>query len=149
MENALQIAIGFLFTLVTGFAVAPFLKKLRRHIDVPAVSADPESEAAWRKLRELPKLSGTWIGIFERLIFFSALVIGSWETIGIWIAFKAAARWKARNHVGHIPGTVNGVDPPQWDCARRVWATQEYMTFIVGTAANLLLASTGAAIARL
>jgi hypothetical protein len=74
---------------------------------------------------------------------FWALAEHSWEAVGIWVVFKVAAKWEARNHLAYVPDTVEGVSDLEWAAARRVWAAREYATFVVGTAANLVLAAAG------
>ena len=138
---------GLLFTSIAGyFAVPPFLKWIRGELPLPSLSSDDAIEEAWRALTKHPKASGDLVGIFERIVFFWALYAGepSWEAVGIWIAFKVAAKWEARNHLAYVPQSVDGVPELEWAAARRVWAAREYATFVVGTAANLLLAGASA-----
>ena len=152
MDNVLQLGLAFAFTVIAGTSVAPFLRWLRKKINVPTISSDKELEGAWKELRRHPEPSGTWVGIFERILFFMFLYLDNWAAIGIWMAFKVAAKWEARNHIGYLPDSPdmsNTVPPMKWARARRVWAAQEYATFVVGTAWNLLFAWVGVLFARL
>lgn len=135
---------GLLITSVVGyFAVAPFLKWMRSKFPLPSLSTNPAMEDAWKALATHPKASGDWVGIFERIVFFWAISATptAWEAVGIWIAFKVAAKWEARNHLAYVPQVIEGVPELEWAAARRIWAAREYATFVVGTAANLLLAA--------
>jgi hypothetical protein len=146
-----QLTIGFLFTMLVGFLVKPFLKCLRANMKVPDISDNRDLQESWLKLQVHPDVSGTAIGVFERIIFFWALYVASWEAVGIWLVFKVASKWEAWNHMGYVPDDPDRektVPPLRWAYARRVWAAQGYATFVVGTAANLLLAAVGVFIAK-
>lgn len=151
MEHWLQNTLGFVFTFVAGFSVRPFLRWIRALIPVPEISPDPFLVEWWGKLRAHPKWSGIWVGILERIVFFWALLLEKrWEAVGVWVAFKVAAKWEAWNHMGYVPDKPDdkgSVPSMVWAHARRVWAAQGYATFVVGTAANLLLAEIGVLIA--
>jgi len=140
---------GFLLTSLVGyFAVAPFLDWIRGRLPLPSLPSSNTIEIAWKALTHHPKASGDWVGIAERIVLFWALSETSWEAVGIWIVFKVAAKWEARNHLAYVPEKVSGVPDLEWAAARRVWAAREYATFVVGTAANLLLAAGGVWIGR-
>ena len=140
---------GFLLTSVVGyFGVPRFLEWIRERLRPPDLASRDAINTAWSALTQHPKASGDWVGICERVIFFWALYDTRWEAVGIWIAFKVAAKWEARNHLAYVPEVVEGVPPLDWAAARRIWAAREYATFVVGTAANLLLAAAGVLIGR-
>ena len=146
----MAIVAGFLFTFVLGFVVAPLLGVLRKAMNVPSI-ATGQLETWWQELRAHPEPSGTWVGILERFVLFWALYGPTWEAVGIWFVFKVAAKWEARNHIAFLPeypDENHSVPPLQWARARRIWAAQEYATFVVGTGANLLLAAAGVFIAK-
>jgi hypothetical protein len=144
---------GFTFTFFAGFLVKPIVDRLRRAITVPEISDDPELKYWWGELRKQPDISGTVIGIVERIIFFVAFYSSdkSWEAIGVWLAFKVAAKWQAWNIMGYIPDEPDRsttVQPLRWAYARRMWAAQGYATFVVGTAISIFLAAIGAFVAK-
>ncbi|MDY6947411.1 MAG: hypothetical protein SXG53_17010 [Pseudomonadota bacterium] len=140
---------GLLLISVVGYlTVAPFLERIRGQMPLPSLSRSVLIEAAWSALTSHPKASGDWVGIFERIVLFWALYESSWEAVGIWIVFKVAAKWEARSHLAHMPESIKDVPELEWAAARRVWAAREYVTFVVGTACNLLLAAAGVWIAR-
>ena len=151
MQHVAMIALGLAFTLLAGLGVKPFLKWLREEIPVPTISDDDDLNRLWREVQKHPEASGTWVGVFERIVLFWAVWAGSWEAVGIWLAFKLAAKWEAWNQMGFVPDNPTfepSVAPLRWAAARRVWAAQGYATFVVGTATNLLLAATGASITK-
>ncbi len=128
-----------------------FVKFLREQIRVPPISDDPLTQTRWEKLTEKSDKSGMWVGYLERIIFFSALLLGATQAreavagIGVWLAFKVAAKWESWNHMAHVPETINGVDDLHLAYARRIWAAHGYATFVMGTGANFVIAAVGAA----
>jgi hypothetical protein len=147
--------IGFLLTMALGGCVKPFIEWLRKkEITVPPISDDPTAPAqrAWKELIDRRDEGGKWIGRLERIIFFVALYLGresAVPAIGLWLAFKVAAKWEAWNHMGYVPDASDvNVDPLKYALARRIWAAQGYATFVMGTGASLIIAAIGAAVAR-
>jgi len=150
MNDAISELTGLLVTMVGGLCVKPLLEVLREKIKVPEISDVAETQAAWEKLISHPDASGRWVGTLERLVFFAALHLQPREAaaaIGVWLAFKVAAKWEAWNHMAHVPERIRGVPPLRLAVARRIWAAQGYATLVVGTSANFLLAACGAALA--
>jgi hypothetical protein len=90
---------------------------------------------------------GEWIGPFECVIFFAALVIQRWEIAGAWMAFKVASKWESWKNVVAVPEYLPRADPLDYLLARKRYGTLGYVTFLVGTALNAVLASVGAFIA--
>jgi hypothetical protein len=140
---------GLLTTSLLGFAVKPFLRWIRSRIPIPDISEAISVNAEWKDVYSHPDESGFWIGIAERVVMFAALFLSSWEFLGIWVGFKVASKWEAWNHMGYVPDVPDeSVTPLRWARARRIWAAQGYATFVVGTAANGIVAALGAAIAK-
>jgi hypothetical protein len=139
---------GFLGTMLIGGCATPsFLAFLRRQIPVPAISDDPAVHEEWKKLIKHPDESGKWIGHLERMIFFFALFIDAKDAaaaIGVWLAFKVAAKWEAWNHMAYVPDRVKDVPPLRLASARRIWAAHGYATFVMGTGANFFFGAAGA-----
>jgi hypothetical protein len=140
-------AIWAVFLLVTmslgQVGVRRLLDRIRGQIFLPPISDDPAIQTRWAWVIEHPNPSGNWIGAFERVVLFGALAAGSWEAVGVWFGFKVASKWEAWSHMGFVPEEIKDVDPLRFATARRVWAAQGYATFVVGTAANLILAWLG------
>ena len=51
-------------------------------------------------------LSGV-VGMVERLLYTSALVVGAKEWIGVWLAIKVVARWQTSEDAKKMPGSDN------------------------------------------
>jgi hypothetical protein len=145
-----MISIGLSVTLLVGLAVKPFLRFIRQRIPIPDISTNVQVNSEWKDVYAHPDESGFWVGQFERLVLYFALLGSSWELVGIWVGFKVASKWEAWNHMGYVPERPadDEVSPLAWAKARRIWAAQGYATFIVGTATNGLLAAFGVALAR-
>lgn len=85
-------------------AVKHLLAGLRGKIVVPKISDnDAELNKLWVQLQAHPNASGTWVGHFERVVLFGAVLVGSWEAVSVWLAFKLAAKWEAWNYMGYVP----------------------------------------------
>jgi hypothetical protein len=153
MSNVLFDAAGFLFTMLIGALVTPrFIRFLRKQIPVPTISEIQPTQAAWIELTTRGDVSGKWIGHLERILLFFALFLDAEEAataIGVWLAFKVAAKWEAWNHMGYVPDApAVGVDPLRFALARRIWAAQGYGTFVMGTGLNFIIAAVGVALAH-
>lgn len=156
--NILSETLGLMFTIVAGFGVRPLLAVLRWRIPIPRISSDEVIQKLWKDLYRHPDRSGNWVGQFERVLLFFALIGPTWEVVGIWLVFKLGAKWEAWNHMGFVPDDPNRRDHEgkilgeeihllAWARARRIWAAQGYSTFVVGTAMNLFIAAIGVFIA--
>lgn len=153
-------AVGLAFTLLFGLSVKPLLRCMRGCFKIPRISRDPKIERLWKRLYEHPDPSGDWVGWVERIYFFFAVGFGSWEAVGVWLAFKLGSKWEAWNQMGYVPEDPNGygpsvaspsvdpVTPLRWARARRIWAAMGYGTFVVGTAANLFISAVGVLISH-
>jgi hypothetical protein len=123
---------------------------------VPSISDDPTIQAAWARLIERRDEAGMWVGYLERIVFFSALLLGAREVkegvaaIGVWLAFKVAAKWESWNHMAYVPESVDGVDDRlRYALGRRIWAAHGYATFVMGTGMNFVVAAACAALTYL
>ncbi len=77
---------------------------------------------------------GSWqvkmLGCVEQILYITALLIGQWQLIGVWLAMKVAGKWKA------------------WDVEfKKAEGTKEYgevlYGYLVGIGVSLLIASSG------
>jgi hypothetical protein len=152
MISAITVVLGgLLVTMWVGLFVKPFIEHLRLEIPIPSISDDLETEAKWQRLVGKGDKSGMWVGRLERLILFGALLLGAKEAasvIGVWLAFKLAAKWEAWNHMSHVPDSIKDVDDLRYAYARRIWAAHGYGTLVLGTGANFLAAGVGAVLTR-
>ena len=114
------------------------------HVKARAPLPPPSSELAekWKELTTDPTSdkSGSVLGDLERFLFFIAFWLVSWEVIAAWLAFKVAAKWEAWSTTGALPQSLPNADPLGYLIARRRWASQRLMSFLVGTLANVLAA---------
>jgi hypothetical protein len=142
----------FLIMMVAGaLGVKQLVIWLRKQIEVPSISNIPEIQSGWNDLISREDKGGQWIGHIERLALFAVMFFAPSDApaaVGVWLAFKVAAKWEAWHHMGHIPDEIKDVDPLRLAFARRIWAAQGYATFVVGTSVSVLLAVGGAALAR-
>jgi hypothetical protein len=95
------------------------------------------------QLRHQIKEPGFLLGVFERILFFSAIWLHSLEVVGGWLAFKVASKWAIYEHIIAFPQSLVGVNDVDYLIARRQWAAQRLMRFLIGTIANVLLAFSG------
>ena len=80
------------------------------------------------------------LGWLERSMFLSALSADAALLIGAWLAFKVASKWQAWSGVISVPNSIEGLDPMDYLLARRSWGSHLLVTFLVGTAYNILVA---------
>ena len=140
--------LGLGLTWFAGFAVGELVKRVKDNIPVP-----PPSEAlreSWRHLTGDPKSdkSGAWLGDMERVLFFLSFWFSAQEVVAAWLAFKVAAKWEAWSNVGALPPSLTGTEELPYLIARRRWASQRLMSFLVGALANVLVAFASAAAAK-
>ena len=141
--------VGFLFTMVAGqLIVSRVLRYMRRTNPIPSISPDPQIQGQWEELIRHPDANGNWVGNCERIVFFVVLFLGEWQAVGVWLAFKVAAKWEAWSHMAFVPDDFAKADPVLYAIARRRWAAQGYGTFVVGTVLNGILAGAGVLIAK-
>jgi hypothetical protein len=142
---------GLLVTALLGLSVSPFLGHIRDRIYIPPISEDASVQHRWHQLVTHPKTSGQWVGWLERLVMYGAMYLEPKDAaaaIGVWLAFKLAAKWEAWSNIALVPDSLSdvGVDPLRYAIARRMWAAQGYATLVLGTGANFLIALFGTAV---
>lgn len=78
---------------------------------------------------------GNVLGYLECALFFGSLVwAGGVALIAAWLVFKTVAKWKTWDSVGKVPLTE---------------IQMRYRVFVIGTAANIVAALAGVAVAHL
>lgn len=132
-----QFAVGFAATLVFGFGAKPIQSLAKRRM-----SLRPPNERLKQQWELLASANegGALLGWLERFIFFGALWADASLLIGAWLAFKVASKWQAWSSVISVPSSIEGLDPMDYLLARRSWGSHLLMTFLVGTAYNILVA---------
>lgn len=142
---------GLVVTAVLGLSVSLFLKYIRDKIQIPSISDDVGVQHKWHQLVTHPTTSGQWVGWLERLVMYGAMYLEPKDAaaaIGVWLAFKLAAKWEAWSNMALVPDSLAdvAVDALRYAIARRMWAAQGYATLVLGTGANFLIALLGTAV---
>lgn len=86
------------------------------------------------------KKGGKWIGILERYLFLGAFWLSQPIVIGVWLAFKLGTKWETWKDVTQVPGSIEDVDEISYLRSRSKWGSWLLNRFLIGTAANLLIA---------
>lgn len=131
-----QFAVGFAVTLALGFGARPLQSLAKR-----GMSLRPPNERLKQQWELLANANegGALLGWLERFIFFGALSANASLLIGAWLAFKVASKWQAWSGVISVPNSIEGLDPMDYLLASRSWGSHLLMTFLVGTAYNVLV----------
>jgi len=85
-----RIILGFVFSVVVGhFLLWLLIEK------VLWPCAEKKQTLAEKRKPIRQKVHLSWlVGVVERLLYTSALIIGAWQWVGIWLALKVIARWQ-------------------------------------------------------
>jgi hypothetical protein len=86
--NWWQIPVGYLVSVVGGAGTIHLILRIpwKRFYDKTPGKSQP------------PAFSLTMmVGCLERFLYTSAICIGAWEWIGIWVAVKVAVRWRGKS----------------------------------------------------
>jgi hypothetical protein len=95
---------------------------------------------------------GRVIGYLERVLFFVALyAMGRYgvAAIGALLTFKLGAKWQVRSHMNEFPSTLGGAEPMEYLIARSRLGSRIFVTFVVGSFANVVIALAGVGAAQL
>ena len=132
--------VGLGLSLLARFPVSLLIRRVKDGI--PPISPSLEMKEKWAALTADPESdkSGRVLGDLERALFFLAFWYTSWELVAAWLAFKVAAKWEAWSTTGALPEALPNTDPLSYLIARRAWASQRLMAFLIGTLANVLVA---------
>jgi len=99
----LRYALGYaVAAFVAHFVVGPVVNRLWK-----LTEADFQKKGITVKLPNRPNSTvAFWHGVAERTIYATCVVLGKWEGIAVWLAFKAVIRWKMSEDEDprHIPG---------------------------------------------
>jgi hypothetical protein len=60
-------------------------------------------EAYKDRLGQYPVHFSWLVGIVERALYTTALAIGAWQFVGVWLAIKVAARWRNPDDQKGVP----------------------------------------------
>jgi hypothetical protein len=143
----LHIIVGLLITVALGLLVPHVLAYAGKSISLdPPSGASDEQKREWKKLMKGNE-SGAVLGFLERLIFFAAFFAQAHIAVAAWLAFKVASKWNAWENVIAIPDKLEGIENLSFLVARRNWGSHVLMTFLIGTACNILAGLLGASVA--
>lgn len=147
-QASIGITVGLVIALLLGKFVGPLLERVENKSKPP----DPvvASKDIWDVVLGRAG-SGPILGAIEQSIFFIAFWSDGWPLLASWLAFKVASKWQSWTHVAQLPAP-----PPPEDTAavkeyvilRHTWVARRYMTFMIGTGANIVLAAFGVAIGK-
>ena len=138
--------IGFAVTVLPGFGVGHLVRYVGNSLG-PLEPPSEELRPQWIKLTSR-NMGGWWIGFLERPMFFAAFFIeNGWPVFSTWIVMKTAFCWQSTNFSAFPPslGTKKEAD---YLVAKHQLGNHRVATVLVGTAANILLALIGVAVAN-
>jgi len=126
--NPWSVALGIIVTGVLSYYAVPLVVKY--------VEDRVREQMRDRNETVGPRLvGGDVLGYLECALFFGSLVwAGGVALIAAWLVFKTAAKWKTWDSVGKVPLTE---------------IQMRYRVFVIGTAANIVAALAGVAVAHL
>jgi len=139
----LQFLVAIIIVLLLELPIASILDSISHHIEIdPPAGIDPER---WTDLIRIPgRHGGRWIGITERLLFFTALWVGAPILVGAWLAFKVASKWESWTNLTRVPPQLKDAKSDlDYFIARTRWSSRTMQRFLVGTGLNLLSAFIG------
>ena len=147
-QTSVGIAVGLVIAISLGRLVGPLLGKVEDDTKPPELVVAPKK--VWDVILARGG-SGPILGAIEQAIFFIAFWVEGWALLASWLAFKVASKWQSWTHVAQLPAPP----PPdqiealnEYVILRHNWVARRYMTFVIGTGANILLAALGALIGR-
>src|SRR6266853_2258483 len=142
----IALVVGLAITVALGFGVGPLIRRVQRSLTKP----EPPSSALitqWDKLMNM-NTGGAWIGRLEGLIFFASLWVASWwPMMSSWLVFKLAVYWQSSDYAAFPSRTPNEKEA-DYIVAKRQLGSHHVATLLVGTAANIVTALIGVAVAN-
>jgi hypothetical protein len=145
VETFWEVVLGLVTVLVFGLKVKPLVDQAK--VIAPLIPPNDATKDKWASLTEGDE-GGSVLGPLERILYFGALWIDAPELIATWLAFKVASKWNVWINVIAVPKTLPNVDDLDLLIARRRWGSNVLMTFLIGTASNLVVGFAGVAIGR-
>ena len=89
------------------------------------------------------------IGILEVSIFYASLLLGVWEIIGVWLAFKAASKWAAWQHIMRLPESLEELENISYLQYRYARSSSLLSSFLIGTLSGVGAAFIGILVKRI
>ena len=137
---------GLAVTALLSFGVKPLVRYAVGSIDkdLPSTTA-AQQKKQWLELVK-GDAGGKVLGWLERLMFFGAFAANMPLGIGAWLAFKVASKWNVWENVILLPTEIEGVEKLGFLIARRRWGSAILMSFLIGTAYNIIAGFIGGTI---
>ncbi len=146
MSTVWPLICGLAVTVLLGFGVRPLLDAAVKSTPLlPPGEASEKRKAQWLELMKGTE-GGVTLGWLERFIFFAAFVSKAEIAVAAWLAFKVASKWNAWTNVIAVPDKIVDLDDLDFLIARRRWGSHVLMTFLIGTAYNIIAGMLGAAV---
>ena len=79
------------------------------------------------------------LGVLETLLFFGSIWAGKYELAAGWLVFKVGTKWSAWQHIVGVPKGPEDDSARAWK-VRNAWASIVVSRYLVGTAANAVIA---------
>ncbi len=141
-----------LATLILGaLSVRPILESLEMRMvhpwgcTIPAPSWMEQGfwDAVWKR-----QGGGGYLGFIEQIIFFASFWTDGWPLLAAWLAFKVACQWESWKHSDGLIDLAKKQTYKTGDekqnaidlLAIQRWVSVRYMSFLVGTGANIVIA---------
>ncbi len=114
---------------------------------IPKPSFAP-TQAFWDSVWK-QQSGGAVLGVLEVTIFFTSFFAdGAWPLLAPWLAFKVACQWESWKHSGGFIQKANNEALPEDLLAVQRWVSVRYISFLVGTGSNIVIALAVASVAR-
>ncbi len=148
MTTVIQVFTGVISTILLGLIVGPFVRYVKKYsLSHPPNDALKDKWDILTRDTEIPRAS-YWLGLLERLLFFGATWLQSYELIAGWLAFKVVSKWEVWSSIISIPDKLKDVDDIDYLIARHRWGSQRLTSFLIGTISNIIVAFAGMLIGR-
>lgn len=142
---ALGLFIGWLLAIFIGERFAELVKRINKEFK----ESLPESTfPKWDEFLfdEYFIKATRWLGRFEVTLFYICLFV-KLEGIGVWLAFKVAAKWESWANIMKMPKKIKRGDRESDDFEYLIFrnglATTVMQRFLIGTIGNILAAVVG------
>ncbi len=91
------------------------------------------------------------IGVLEAAVLYVAFWHAAWSVAAGWLVFKAASKWASWQHVMRLPENVESKSD-EWNTDylrfRWAWSSEQLISFLFGTLANVAAALVGLMVAQ-
>jgi len=140
---------GFAATLFAGLFVRPLTKWSSSGWDTqfPKRTDGGNSVELFSKPKGAP--GPLILGLIEVSVFYVSFLVEAWIVVGGWLAFKAASKWAAWQHIMRIPEHLDELENISYLQYRHAQSSSLCYSFLVGTLSNVGAAFIGLAVKKL